>query len=64
MDRFNNSLNKIGMKPIFDVNINNLEKTLWFNVEISSTKEGDFFQKKSIDYSKKTKSITEDDLFD
>ena len=63
MDRFNNSLNKIGMKSLFEVDIKLLEKTLWFNVEITSTKEGDFFYKKSIDYSKKTKSITEDDLF-
>lgn len=63
MNRFNNSLNKIGMSNIFDVDINQLEKTLWFEVEITSTKEGDFFYKKQIDYSKKQKAITEDDLF-
>ena len=63
MNRFNNSLNKIGMGNVFDVDINQLEKTLWFEVEITSTKEGDFFYKKQIDYSKKQKAITEDDLF-
>jgi ribonucleoside-diphosphate reductase beta chain len=63
MNRFNNSLNKIGMGDVFDVDINQLEKTLWFEVEITSTKEGDFFYKKQIDYSKKQKAITEDDLF-
>ncbi len=63
MNRFNNSLNKIGMSNVFDVDINQLEKTLWFEVEITSTKEGDFFYKKQIDYSKKQKAITEDDLF-
>lgn len=63
MNRFNNSLNKIGMSDVFDVDINQLEKTLWFEVEITSTKEGDFFYKKQIDYSKKQKAITEDDLF-
>ncbi|MDB0072854.1 ribonucleotide-diphosphate reductase subunit beta [Porticoccaceae bacterium] len=63
MNRFNNSLGKIGMKPVFEVDINKLEKTLWFEVEITSTKEGDFFYKKQIDYSKKQKAITEDDLF-
>lgn len=63
MNRFNNSLVKIGMNPVFSPDINLLEKTMWFEVEITSTKEGDFFYKKSIDYSKKTKSITEDDLF-
>ncbi len=63
MNRFNNSLNKIGMDDVFDIDINQLEKTLWFEVEITSTKEGDFFYKKQIDYSKKQKAITEDDLF-
>jgi ribonucleoside-diphosphate reductase beta chain len=62
-NRFNNSLNKIGMKPLFQPDLSLLEKTMWFEVEITSTKEGDFFYKKSIDYNKKSKSITEDDLF-
>ena len=63
MNRFNNSLIKIGMKPVFSPDITLLDKTMWFEVEITSTKEGDFFYKRSVDYSKKTKSITEDDLF-
>jgi ribonucleoside-diphosphate reductase beta chain len=63
MNRFNNSLQKINMDPIFDVDIKEIEKTLWFDVEITSTKEGDFFYKKQIDYNKKSKSISEDDLF-
>jgi ribonucleoside-diphosphate reductase beta chain len=62
-NRFNNSLNKINLKNAFETNIELLEPTLWFDVEISSTKEGDFFYKKSIDYNKKSKSITENDLF-
>lgn len=62
-NRFNNSLNKIGMDNIFTPNFELLEKTMWFEVEITSTKEGDFFYKKQIDYNKKSKSITEDDLF-
>ena len=62
-NRFNNSLQRIGMKPVFEVDFTEIEKTLWFDVEILSTKEGDFFYKKSIDYNKKSKSITEDDLF-
>jgi len=62
-NRFNNSLKKIGMKEHFDIDIELLEPTLWFDVEIKSTKEGDFFYKKQIDYNKKSKSITEDDLF-
>jgi ribonucleoside-diphosphate reductase beta chain len=62
-NRFNNSLQRIGMKPVFEVDFMEIEKTLWFDIEIKSTKEGDFFYKKSIDYNKKSKSITEDDLF-
>lgn len=62
-NRFNNSLKKIGMNPIFEVDESILMDTMWFEVEITSTKEGDFFYKKSIDYNKKSKSITVDDLF-
>lgn len=63
MNRFNNSLAKIGMNPLFTVNSKLLEQTHWFDVEITATKEGDFFYKKQIDYNKKSKAITEDDLF-
>ena len=62
-NRFNNSLEKIGMKPIFQVDENLLRSVEWFDIEITGTKEGDFFYKKSVDYNKKSKSITEDDLF-
>ena len=63
MNRFNNSLRKINMEPLFEIDFEEVEKTLWFDVEITSTKEGDFFYKKQIDYNKKGKSITADDLF-
>tara|TARA_R110002096_G_scaffold106920_1_gene234763 strand:+ start:2932 stop:3909 length:978 start_codon:yes stop_codon:yes gene_type:complete len=62
-NRFNNSLNKIGYDSIFEVDKEALISTKWFDVEITATKEGDFFYKKSIDYNKKSKSITADDLF-
>lgn len=62
-NRFNKSLSKIGMSNVFEVNLEDLEPTMWFEVETKATKEGDFFYKKSIDYNKKSKSITEDDLF-
>jgi ribonucleoside-diphosphate reductase beta chain len=63
MNRFNNSLKKIGMNPIFEVDETETEKTIWFDIETTSTKEGDFFYKKDINYFKKQKAITEDDLF-
>lgn len=62
-NRFNNSLEKIGMKSIFEVDKDRLKSVEWFDIEIIGTKEGDFFYKKSIDYNKKSKAITEDDLF-
>lgn len=62
-NRFNNSLSKIGMDSLFDVDQELLNKTKWFDVECTATKEGDFFYKKQIDYNKKSKSITHADLF-
>ncbi len=62
-NRFNNSLESIGIGKIFDINEEELAKTEWFDDEILGTKHGDFFVKRSINYSKRTKSITSDDLF-
>ena len=62
-DRFNRSLESIGFPKLFDVDPNILIDTEWFNDEIIGTKHGDFFVKRSINYSKRTQSITSDDLF-
>ena len=62
-DRFNRSLESIGVEKIFDTNEEILNETEWFNDEIIGTKHGDFFVKRSINYSKRTQSITGDDLF-
>lgn len=62
-NRFNNSLQSIGIDKIFDIDQSLLEQTEWFDDEIIGTKHGDFFVKRSINYSKRTKSITSDDLF-
>lgn len=61
--RFNISLNAIGIDKVFDVNQKLLETTEWFDDEILTTKHTDFFNKRSINYSKKSKSITMNDLF-
>ena len=61
--RFNQSLNEIGLKNLFEVDEDLLLKTEWFDDEILTTKHTDFFHKRSINYSKKAKSITSDDLF-
>ena len=62
-NRFNVSLNSIGVDSIFDINETLLETTEWFDDEILTTKHTDFFNKRSINYSKKSKSITSNDLF-
>lgn len=62
-NRFNLSLNSIGIDNIFDINSTILETTEWFDDEILTTKHTDFFNKRSINYSKKSKSITSNDLF-
>ena len=62
-DRFNRSLESIGVDKIFQTNQSILEKTEWFNDELIATKHGDFFVKRSINYSKKSQSITGEDLF-
>jgi len=62
-NRFNNSLESIGIEKVFDVDQDLVSQTEWFDDEIIGTKHGDFFVKRSINYSKKTQSITSDDLF-
>lgn len=62
-DRFNRSLNSIGIDSVFSIDENVLSTTEWFDDEILTTKHTDFFNKRSINYSKKQKSITQDDLF-
>ena len=62
-NRFNNSLESIGIEKVFDVDQTLVSETEWFDDEIIGTKHGDFFVKRSINYSKKSQSITSDDLF-
>ena len=62
-DRFNKSLESIGVGSVFAIDKELLAETEWFDDEIIGTKHGDFFVKRSINYSKRTQSITADDLF-
>ncbi|NLC65097.1 MAG: hypothetical protein GX753_05450 [Erysipelothrix sp.] len=62
-NRLNNSLDSIGYKPIFEIDEKAVESTDWFDDEVVATKHVDFFVKRSINYSKRTRSITGDDLF-
>ena len=62
-NRFNNSLESIGIEKIFEIDESLVSETEWFDDEIIGTKHGDFFVKRSINYSKRAQSITSDDLF-
>ncbi|WP_044469501.1 ribonucleotide-diphosphate reductase subunit beta [Mannheimia massilioguelmaensis] len=62
-NRYNQSLETLGIPAPYTVDIDLLKETEWFDIEILSTKETDFFNKRSTDYSKKMKQITADDLF-
>jgi len=62
-DRFNRSLNNIGIDNIFVSDPEILKTTEWFDDEILTTKHTDFFNKRSINYTKRGKSVTSDDLF-
>lgn len=61
--RLNNSLKSIGMPVVFEIDEKLLEETEWFDDEVIATKHVDFFSKRSINYTKKSKSVTSDDLF-
>ena len=62
-NRFNQSLNSIGYSDVFEIKEDLISPSLWFDVKLTSKKEVDIFHKRSVDYTKKTKSITADDLF-
>lgn len=62
-DRLNNSLESIGYERIFATDDAELLETDWFNDEVIATKHVDFFSKRSVNYTKRTQSITGDDLF-
>ena len=62
-ERFNRSAAAIQFDKPFVINPELLEKTEWFDIEVLTTKHTDFFYKRSTNYSKKSKSVTTEDLF-
>ncbi len=62
-NRLNNSLVSVGEEKLFVVDQKMVELTDWFDDEVIATKHADFFVKRSINYNKRSKSITSDDLF-
>lgn len=62
-NRFNASLERIGLKPVFQIDKELLAQTRWFDDEVIATKHVDFFDKRSINYNKRQAPVTGDDLF-
>jgi len=61
--RFNDSLKSIELDPLFEIDNNLLDEFEWFEDELQMTKRPDFFNKRSINYNKKSKPITTSELF-
>lgn len=62
-NRLNNSLEAVGYERIFEVDEDAVLATDWFDDEVVATKHVDFFVKRSVNYTKRSRSITADDLF-
>lgn len=62
-NRMNDSLTKIGFKKVFDVDKDELSKTMWFEEQVLGNNQSDFFHSRPVEYSKKSKSFAAEDLF-
>lgn len=61
--RLNTALTAIGIEELFTITPEEKKKFHWFIDEISVTKNNDFFQKRSTNYTKRTKSVNAEDLY-
>jgi ribonucleoside-diphosphate reductase beta chain len=62
-NRINESLAGIGFKKVFDVDQTLLDETFWFDEQVLAPNMTDFFNAKSVEYSKKGQCFDEDELF-
>jgi ribonucleoside-diphosphate reductase beta chain len=62
-NRINNSLNQIGLKSVFEIDKDKIASTVWFDEQLLANNMTDFFHSRPVDYSKKSQSFSEDDLF-
>jgi ribonucleoside-diphosphate reductase beta chain len=62
-DRINESLRGIGFPEAFEVDKELVKKTMWFSEELLGNNMTDFFHSRPVEYSKKSQSFSEDDLF-
>ena len=62
-NRMNESLVSIGYDKIFDTDSELLSKTIWFDEQVLGNNMTDFFHSRPVEYSKKSQSFAEEDLF-
>jgi ribonucleoside-diphosphate reductase beta chain len=62
-NRINESLSQIGFSEAFEVDKKLLSSTMWFDEELLGNNMTDFFHARPVEYSKKSQSFSEDDLF-
>jgi ribonucleoside-diphosphate reductase beta chain len=62
-DRFNQSLERVDVEPIFETDATILDETRWFDEDIMMSKDNDFFSKDETNYTRNTQSVTADDIF-
>lgn len=62
-NRMNESLVQIGYPKLFEVDANMVSKTVWFDEQVLGNNMTDFFHSRPVEYSKKSQSFSETDLF-
>jgi len=61
--RINESLTQISFPPVFEVDESLVSSTMWFDEELLGNNMTDFFHSRPVEYSKKSQSFSEDDIF-
>lgn len=62
-NRLNDSLKQCGFNKPFKVNYERLAPTRWMDEETTGNTQTDFFHKRPVEYTKKARSFSEEDLF-
>jgi ribonucleoside-diphosphate reductase beta chain len=62
-NRINASMSDIGFQQPFEIDEKLIESTMWFEEELHGNNMTDFFHSRPVEYSKKSQSFDEDDLF-
>ena len=62
-DRINESLTSINFPTVFEIEEQAMKHASWFNEELLGNNMADFFHSRPVEYSKKSQSFSEDDIF-